>query len=65
MDGICPHCKKAVQRLHFGAVEGGVPLGDSFRCITLCCPHCKTVLSAQVDPVAIRTDILRAIKGGR
>lgn len=62
MSGVCPKCEKVVTRLKINGVEGQVPFGSTWKCITLCCPLCNTVLSAQIDPVAIKTDIVNALK---
>lgn len=57
----CPKCESTFTSLVINGLNGQVPGGKAYNCITLCCPHCRTVLSAQIDPVAIRNDILQAI----
>ena len=63
MNGVCPKCEKPVLRLKINGIDGQVPFGASWKCITLSCPLCNTVLSAQIDPVAIKSDIVNALKG--
>jgi len=63
MAGKCPKCEATVSSLKITGVEGRAPSGQGWKCITLNCPSCGTVLSAQIDPVAIKTDIVNALKG--
>jgi hypothetical protein len=42
-------------------VEAGVPFGTKWNTIILCCPHCQTAISAQIDPVALKTDIVAEV----
>lgn len=64
MNGNCPKCEKAVLSLKINAVDRRVPFGrGGWKCITFSCPQCGTVLGAQIDPIAIKGDIIRALKG--
>ena len=33
--------------------------------LSLLCPYCKTVLGASIDPIALKTDIVKEITKGR
>ena len=54
----CPKCDKMIQNLRINGVDGSVFGGTTWKCITLCCPFCSAVLGTQIDPIAIKTDIL-------
>lgn len=61
--GKCPKCEKAVHQLRMEGVDAIQAFGTTgFNAITLQCPSCHTVLGAQLDPIAIRTDIINSLK---
>lgn len=62
MAAKCPKCDKVVQRFTVVGLDGSVLLGKTWHCIGLCCPHCSAILGAQIDPIAIKTDIVNEIK---
>jgi hypothetical protein len=61
MIGKCPKCDALVTRLDFNAVEASVP-GDSWKAVTYNCPFCCAVLGCQIDPIAVKTDIVNEVK---
>jgi endogenous inhibitor of DNA gyrase (YacG/DUF329 family) len=66
MTSKCPKCEKLVTRLNLNGMDASEPfkMGNGWKAITLTCPHCSSVLGAQIDPIAIRSDIVNAIKKG-
>lgn len=59
----CPHCEAVINRLNLKEVDGSVPFGSAkWKCVTYGCPSCQKVISAQIDPVALKTDILAGVK---
>ncbi|OEZ46721.1 hypothetical protein JAB1_46590 [Janthinobacterium sp. MP5059B] len=58
---ICPYCDQQIGSLTI-QTPTGYAAGGSWKCITLNCPKCHKVLSAQIDPIAIKTDTINAIK---
>lgn len=69
--GKCPKCGKPIDHvlLGFGSTTDSPP--PRREVVTLCCPHekCLHILSAQLDPIAIKSDIvaevLAALKSGK
>lgn len=57
----CPHCNELVLRVNLDKVESSA-LGGPWNTILYSCPHCQKVLNVQIDPIAIKTDIIEAIK---
>ncbi len=55
----CPSCGNLINRVHFEEVnaEPGFFSYGAWRSIAFLCPQCRVVLSVQIDPIAIRTDI--------
>lgn len=54
----CPSCNQVFGAPLMQGFTSGVMLGSQWKCIAFCCPLCTTVLSAQIDPIAIKTDIV-------
>ena len=58
MAGKCPYCNKVITSLRFSGVDASEPFGNSWKALTYNCPSCKSVLGCQVDPIAIKTDMI-------
>lgn len=57
MYGKCPKCESAI----LSAVMNGIEVSDgykSWKAITYNCPSCQTVIGCQIDPIAIKSDIV-------
>ena len=67
MIGKCPKCDKLVTRANINEIEASAFMGTNWRTVTYSCPLCNTILGCQIDPIAIKTDIveeiLEALKG--
>jgi hypothetical protein len=61
MVGKCPKCDALVTRLDIHPLDAGT-YGDAWKAVTYNCPMCSTVLGCQIDPIAVRTDIINSIK---
>ncbi|HET7845440.1 MAG TPA: hypothetical protein VFL14_14885 [Xanthomonadales bacterium] len=62
MTSRCPKCDKPIVAVSIEPIDGTAPVGTRFRCLALDCPHCGAVLGAQIDPLAIRNDIVSALR---
>ena len=59
MMGKCPFCGKFVSKLNGNGVEVSFGIGgSSFNAVTYACGSCNAVLSCQIDPITLRTDIV-------
>ena len=58
MNGKCPACQKIVTSLRGGNLEVTFSMVNSFNAVTYNCPHCNTILGCEIDPIALRTDIV-------
>jgi hypothetical protein len=56
--GKCPKCDRIVPKIYCEGIDIEVPGGASWKGINHCCPFCHAVLSVQIDPIAIKTDII-------
>ena len=65
--GKCPNtdCRKTITKVQAEKVDVMVGFKLAWVGLSLLCPHCKTVLGASIDPIALKTDIVEAITGGR
>jgi len=63
----CPKCEKIITSVTIDDVNGCVLSMPTWKTISYQCPYCNTVLGVQIDPVAIKTDIVneivKALKG--
>lgn len=60
--GKCPKCEKAISSLKIEQVPASTGVGGTeWKAISFCCKSCGVVLSVQIDPVAIKADILNAL----
>jgi hypothetical protein len=59
MTGKCPSCGKVVSRLDGDGVEVDFGVGSvRRRALTYNCPSCQAVLGCEIDPIALRTEIV-------
>lgn len=59
----CPKCENAIMSTRFKALETRESFnpGNAYNAIAHCCPSCDSVLSVEIDPVAIRTDMVNSV----
>jgi endogenous inhibitor of DNA gyrase (YacG/DUF329 family) len=66
MQGKCPKCEKPVMQVAIADVPARAFMGRTeWKGISFNCPMCQTILGVQIDPIAIKTDILNELKGSR
>jgi hypothetical protein len=58
MHGKCPKCEKLLSTVNCSGIDVKVALGTTWKGISHICPFCNTILSVQIDPIAIKTDIV-------
>jgi hypothetical protein len=60
MTAKCPKCERLVSSFD---IEGFVAKSGSndWNCIAFTCPFCRFAISAQVDPIAIRGDVISTL----
>ena len=57
MSGTCPKCEKLVSYVTLSTVDVKGPFGgNDWKGVSYLCPHCQTILSVAIDPVALKTD---------
>lgn len=54
----CPKCDKQVLQAHIVGLDGQVFMGHTWKSIAFTCPYCATILGIQMDPIAIKNDIV-------
>ena len=60
--GKCPKCENNISSVKIEEVPASIGIGGvEWKAISFCCKSCNTVLSVQIDPIAIKTDILNAL----
>lgn len=56
----CPKCERSVASMHLATVNG-VTGGTAWKTVLFCCPHCHSILSANIDPIAVKGDIVAEV----
>lgn len=58
--GVCPSCKKALPRVNGGSttIQVGMSTYDGFA---YSCPSCNAVISVEIDPIAMKNDIVESL----
>jgi phage FluMu protein Com len=59
--GKCPKCEQLITQITAGHVTISIPGGDKWNGISYTCPHCQTILSVQIDPIAIKNDLIKEL----
>jgi len=63
--GKCPKCEAPISHLEIDSITWGDKLnGPIFRAISGCCPKCKTVVGAAIDPTSQKNDIVSEVLAG-
>ncbi len=64
MTGKCPKCENIVSYVKYEGVDAKPPFGTGsvWKTINMLCPSCSTILGSAIDPIAIRTDIIKSLK---
>ena len=61
MAAMCPECNSTVSHLNIEEMTSSAFFGTQWRTIGFVCPSCQKILSIQIDPIAIKTDIINAV----
>jgi len=60
--GKCPKCEKNISHVKTEQISAATGMGgNDWRALSHLCPLCHTVLGVQVDPLAIKSEILKAL----
>lgn len=59
--GKCPKCEKTLSQLTMEAVPIYQNMTVLWNGVSYLCPHCKTILGASLDPVALKTDTIAGL----
>lgn len=59
--GKCPKCEKMVTTLRLQTMDIYGPGLNRWAGVACLCPHCGVILSAGIDPVALRSEIISEV----
>lgn len=62
MAGKCPGCGAFITNVRIEGVDAASSGGPTWRGLAYCCPYCSTIISVQIDPIAIKADIVKELK---
>lgn len=57
--GKCPKCENVILYVNLEAIDVRFSGQSKWKGVSYCCPRCNTVLSVAIDPIAIKSDIVR------
>jgi hypothetical protein len=60
MAGKCPKCEKMIATVRGDHVTVNSPTG-AWHGVSYACPYCHSILSVEIDPVALKTDIVKEV----
>ena len=58
--GQCPKCASPISYVNLETVSVKAR-GASWNGVSYLCPSCNAVLSVEIDPIALKTDIVREV----
>lgn len=58
----CPNCETGLLSIRVEAIDLRVPGGDTYKGAVYSCPSCNAAISAGIDPIALKNDIVNSIK---
>jgi hypothetical protein len=64
MHGTCPGCKSVVSEVRGNAVKIRVSRTEIYKGVSYSCNACGCVLSVEMDPIALRSEVLKNLGGG-
>ena len=59
--GKCPNCQETIPNVVVESIGTQKPIAGGWNAICFRCPSCHTILSVQLDPVALRQDIVENV----
>lgn len=58
----CPKCGKPITELKLDAIKASLDEQNrKFPAVTFSCPSCRSVLGAQIDPVAVMSGTVKGL----
>lgn len=60
--GKCPYCEKPLSTVAATGVDVVVGLEHRWKGVTYACPYCQKILGVEIDPIALKADIVAQIK---
>ena len=58
----CPHCNSNITHFNLQEMSASAFMGKQWRTVVYVCPQCEKIISAQIDPIAIKADTVNKIK---
>lgn len=60
---ICPKCDSSITYTNLKGLDTKERFGGrAWKAVAHCCPRCDAVLSVEIDPIAVKSDILDGVK---
>ena len=60
--GKCPKCEKVLTSVKIEKIDVALNLQSKWLGVSYVCPHCSTILSVGIDPIALKTDLVNELR---
>lgn len=60
--GKCPFCDNQLMEVKAEEIAIKYPAGSVWKGASYICPFCNKIISIQIDPIAIKAEIINGIK---
>jgi hypothetical protein len=59
----CPKCDKVLTYVTFKAMETreAFTSRNAYHAVAHMCPHCQSVLSVEIDPISLKSELVKAV----
>lgn len=57
----CPYCEELTSHFDIKSVDINLKFKRAYRGVSYECPRCKNVISVGMDPIALKTDIVKEV----
>ena len=60
--GKCPKCEKVLNSVKIEKIDVSLNLQPKWLGVSYVCPNCSTILSVGIDPIALKTDLVKELR---
>jgi len=60
----CPKCETPISSVTIRDIEASAPGGTSWRGIAYVCPYCHVIINVEIDPIALKSDVIAGVLAG-
>jgi hypothetical protein len=58
----CPKCEGSISSVEIRPMTASLDLSTAYKGAAYCCPNCSAVLSFEMDPIALKAELIKNLK---